>query len=76
MLTCGVAASNSIYNAYDLAFKTDPTSAFGGVIAFNKNVDLETAKEMNTRQFIEVVIAPGFDDDAIKEFANKENIRY
>ncbi len=72
---CGVAASNSIYNAYDLAFKTDPTSAFGGVIAFNKNVDLETAKEMNTRQFIEVVIAPGFDDGAIKEFANKENIR-
>ena len=72
---CGVAASNSIYNAYDLAFKTDPTSAFGGVIAFNKCVDLETAKEMNTRQFIEVVIAPGFDDGAIKEFANKENIR-
>ena len=72
---CGVAASNSIYNAYDLAFKTDPTSAFGGVIAFNKNVDLETAKEMNTRQFIEVVIAPGFDDGAIKEFSNKKNIR-
>ena len=72
---CGVAASNSIYNAYDLAFKTDPTSAFGGVIAFNKNVDFETAKEMNTRQFIEVVIAPGFDDGAIKEFANKKNIR-
>jgi len=72
---CGVAASNSIYNAYDLAFSTDPTSAFGGVIAFNKNVDLETAKEMNTRQFIEVVIAPGFDEDAIKEFSNKKNIR-
>ena len=71
---CGVAASNSIYNAYDLAFKTDPTSAFGGVIAFN-DVDFETAKEMNTRQFIEVVIAPGFDEDAIKEFANKKNIR-
>ena len=72
---CGVAVSNSIYNAYDLAFKTDPTSAFGGVIAFNKNVDLETAKEMNTRQFIEVVIAPGFDEGAIKEFSNKKNIR-
>ena len=72
---CGVAASNSIYNAYDLAFKTDPTSAFGGVIAFNKNVDFETAKEMNKRQFIEVVIAPGFDDGAIEEFANKKNIR-
>ena len=72
---CGVAASNSIYNAYDLAFKTDPTSAFGGVIAFNKNVDLETAKEMNSRQFIEVVIAPGFDEGAIKEFSNKKNIR-
>ncbi len=72
---CGVATSKSIYNAYDLAFKTDPTSAFGGVIAFNKNVDLKTAKEMNKRQFIEVVIAPGFDDGAIEEFANKKNIR-
>ena len=72
---CGVAASKSIYNAYDLAFKTDPTSAFGGVIAFNKNVDLKTAKEMNLRQFIEVVIAPGFDEDAIKEFSSKKNVR-
>ena len=72
---CGVATSKSIYNAYDLAFKTDPTSAFGGVIAFNKNVDLKTAKEMNLRQFIEVVIAPGFDEDAIKEFSSKKNVR-
>ena len=72
---CGVAASKSIYNAYDLAFKTDPTSAFGGVIAFNKNVDLKTAKEMNLRQFIEVVIAPGFDEDAIKEFSSKKKVR-
>tara|TARA_B100000287_G_C20658402_1_gene789301 strand:+ start:176 stop:1714 length:1539 start_codon:yes stop_codon:yes gene_type:complete len=72
---CGVAESNSIYNAYDLAYKTDPTSAFGGVIAFNKKIDFETAREMNSRQFIEVVIAPEFDEDAIKEFANKKNIR-
>ena len=72
---CGVAESNSIYNAYDLAYKTDPISAFGGVIAFNKKIDFETAREMNSRQFIEVVIAPEFDEDAIKEFVNKKNIR-
>jgi len=72
---CGVAESNSIYNAYDLAFKTDPTSAFGGIIAFNNTVDLVTAKEINTRQFVEVVIAPDYQKEAIKEFSNKKNIR-
>ena len=72
---CGVAESNNILNAYDLAFKTDPTSAFGGIIAFNNSVDLATAKEINKRQFVEVVIAPGFEKDAIEEFSNKKNIR-
>ena len=72
---CGVAEANSIDDAYDLAFKTDPTSAFGGIIAFNKTVNLSTAKEINNRQFVEVIIAPEFEEDAINEFANKKNIR-
>ena len=72
---CGVAESDSIYSAYDLAFKTDPTSAFGGIIAFNKPIDLPTAKEINNRQFVEVVIAPDYEKEAIKEFSNKKNVR-
>ena len=72
---CGVAESDNVYNAYDLAFKTDPTSAFGGIIAFNSLVDLATAKEINDRQFVEVVIAPGYEKEAIEEFSNKKNIR-
>ena len=72
---CGVAEANSIDDAYDLAFKTDPTSAFGGIIALNKKVDLATAKEINSRQFVEVIIAPEFEEEAINEFSNKKNIR-
>ena len=62
----------SIFNAYDLAFKTDPTSAFGGIIAFNKIIDHKTAQEINLRQFVEVVIAPGYEDEAVKEFSSKK----
>ena len=72
---CGVAESDSIYKAYDLAFKTDPTSAFGGIIAFNNTVDLATAKEINNRQFVEVVIAPDYQKEAIAEFSKKKNVR-
>ena len=72
---CGVAESDSIYNSYDLAFKTDPTSAFGGIIAFNNTVDLATAKEINNRQFVEVVIAPDYQKEAIAEFSKKKNVR-
>ena len=72
---CGVAEANSIDDAYDLAFKTDPTSAFGGIIALNKTVSLATAKEINSRQFVEVIIAPEFEEEAINEFSNKKNIR-
>ena len=67
---CGVAESESINEAYDLAFKTDPTSAFGGIIAFNKKLNKETAKEIN-----ELVIAPEYENEAIKEFSLKKNIR-
>ena len=72
---CGVAESDSIFIAYDLAYKTDPTSAFGGIIAFNKIIDHKTAQEINSRQFVEVVIAPDYEDEAVKEFSNKKNIR-
>ena len=72
---CGVSEAKSIYDAYDLAFKTDPTSAFGGIIAFNRDLDKATAEEINTRQFVEVVLATGFENAALKELAKKKNIR-
>ena len=72
---CGVAEANSISEAYDLAFKTDPTSAFGGIIAFNQTVDSDTAKVINERQFVEVIIAPEYEKEAIEEFSKKKNIR-
>ncbi len=72
---CGVAEANSISEAYDLAFKTDPTSAFGGIIAFNQTVDSYTARVINERQFVEVIIAPDYEKEAIEEFSKKKNIR-
>ena len=72
---CGVAESENIYDAYDLAFKTDPTSAFGGIIALNRMLDTKTAKEINSRQFVEVILATDFEDGAILEFAKKKNVR-
>lgn len=72
---CGVAEANSIFEAYDLAYKTDPTSAFGGIIAFNQTVGFDTAKEINQRQFVEVIIAPDYEKEAVEEFSKKKNIR-
>jgi phosphoribosylaminoimidazolecarboxamide formyltransferase/IMP cyclohydrolase len=73
---CGVAVSlDGIGRAYDLAFQTDPTSAFGGIIAFNREVDGATAQTMVERQFIEVVLAPSYTDEALKAFAKKSNVR-
>src|SRR6056300_1426708 len=72
---CGVAEANSVFNAYDLAFKTDPTSAFGGIIAFNRALDKKTAEEINARQFVEVVLATGFEEAALEELAKKKNVR-
>jgi phosphoribosylaminoimidazolecarboxamide formyltransferase/IMP cyclohydrolase len=72
---CGVAEATSAFEAYDLAFKTDPTSAFGGIIAFNQHVDDQTAEEINARQFVEVVLAPGFSEGALAAFAGKKNMR-
>ncbi|HSF70282.1 MAG TPA: bifunctional phosphoribosylaminoimidazolecarboxamide formyltransferase/IMP cyclohydrolase [Nitrospira sp.] len=71
---CGVALADSPVDAYVKARETDPVSAFGGVIAFNRPVDLAAAKEI-TSTFVEVVVAPGFADDALAELKRKKDLR-
>ncbi len=71
---CGVAVAGTPAEAYRNAFKTDPTSAFGGIIAFNREVDLETAEAVS-QQFMEVLIAPRISADATAAFAKKTNVR-
>ncbi len=71
---CGVATGRTAEQAYRRAFATDPTSAFGGIIAFNRPVDSATANAVNEK-FAEVVIAPAFDAGAIEAFAAKSNLR-
>ena len=72
---CGVAIGGTIQEAYDKAFKTDPTSAFGGIIAFNESLDAATAKAIIDRQFVEVIVAPEIDDAASAVLAEKKNVR-
>ena len=64
---CGVAVGQDAHEAYGKAFKTDPTSAFGGIIAFNRTVDGATAQEIN-KQFVEVLMAPGYTPEALAVF--------
>jgi phosphoribosylaminoimidazolecarboxamide formyltransferase/IMP cyclohydrolase len=71
---CGVAIGDSPKEAYVKAQKTDPVSAFGGVLAFNTQVDAQAAQEI-TKLFVEVVLAPGFSPEALEVFAEKPNIR-
>ena len=71
---CGVAVADGPFAAYRNAFLTDPTSAFGGIIAFNREVDAATAEAV-AKQFVEVVIAPGYEAAARKVFAAKQNVR-
>ncbi|VVE04183.1 bifunctional phosphoribosylaminoimidazolecarboxamide formyltransferase/IMP cyclohydrolase [Pandoraea aquatica] len=71
---CGVAVAASPAEAYAKAFQTDPTSAFGGIIAFNREVD-ETAAQAVAKQFVEVLLAPSFTDAAKQVFAAKQNVR-
>ena len=71
---CGVALGDSAAQAYGKAFQTDPTSAFGGIIAFNVPVD-EAAAQAVAKQFVEVLIAPDFSEGALKVFAAKANTR-
>lgn len=72
---CGVAMSYNILQAYQRAFQTDPTSAFGGIIAFNRELDHETAKTIVDQQFVEVIIAPSISERAKTVIAAKQNIR-
>jgi phosphoribosylaminoimidazolecarboxamide formyltransferase/IMP cyclohydrolase len=72
---CGVAVAASLREAYDRAFRTDPTSAFGGIIAFNQPLDGETARTIVERQFVEVIIAPEVEPEAREACAKKENVR-
>lgn len=72
---CGVASAHSALEAYDRAHATDPTSAFGGVIAFNTEVDQETAATVTGRQFVELMIAPAFSPAALEVLSAKQNLR-
>jgi phosphoribosylaminoimidazolecarboxamide formyltransferase/IMP cyclohydrolase len=72
---CGVAVAATIREAYDRAYRTDPTSAFGGIIAFNRALDAETAAAIVERQFVEVIVAPSVDAEAREACAKKENVR-
>jgi len=72
---CGVAVAATPEEAYDRAFRTDPTSAFGGIIAFNRPLDAATAHAIAQRQFVEVVVAPAVDSGAIGALAAKKNVR-
>jgi phosphoribosylaminoimidazolecarboxamide formyltransferase/IMP cyclohydrolase len=72
---CGVAVAATVGEAYDRAFRTDPTSAFGGIIAFNRPLDGTTARTIVERQFVEVVVAPEFETEAREACARKENVR-
>ena len=71
---CGVAVAETPFAAYRNAFLTDPTSAFGGIIAFNRTVDAESAESV-AKQFVEVVIAPSYSPEALAVFASKQNVR-
>ena len=72
---CGVAIGADIGQAYELAFATDPTSAFGGIIAFNRELDATTARAIIERQFVEVIIAPSVAPEAAELVAAKKNVR-
>lgn len=72
---CGVSVAESMEQAYELAYRTDPVSAFGGIIAFNAPLNAATAKLIVGRQFAEVIVAPQIEDGALSVLAEKPNIR-
>ena len=71
---CGVAIAATPLEAYRTAFATDPTSAFGGIIAFNREVGVDVVEAV-AEQFVEVLVAPGYRDDALAAIARKVNVR-
>lgn len=72
---CGVAMGETVQAAYERAYQTDPTSAFGGIIAFNRELDADTAALILERQFVEVIIAPSISEGARTAAARKKNVR-
>lgn len=72
---CGVACTSKLDKAYDYAYKTDPTSAFGGIITFNKKVSSKLIEKIINRQFVEVIAAPSFDKKSLDVIKQKPNIR-
>ncbi|HKE46306.1 MAG TPA: bifunctional phosphoribosylaminoimidazolecarboxamide formyltransferase/IMP cyclohydrolase [Steroidobacteraceae bacterium] len=72
---CGVAIASDIGVAYAKAYRTDPTSAFGGIIAFNRPLDGQAAQSILRQQFVEVILAPSFDAAALEALKAKENVR-
>jgi len=72
---CGAALANNAQHAYERAYTKDPTSAFGGIIAFNRELDMETAKSIIERQFVEVIVAPSVSSGAREVLARKQNVR-
>lgn len=71
---CGVASASTIYEAYMKAYEADPVSIFGGIVAANREIDAQTAAEIN-KIFIEIVIAPSYTDEALEILKRKKNIR-
>ncbi len=72
---CGVALGDNLLEAYERAYSTDPESAFGGIIAFNRELDAETARAIVERQFVEVIIAPAIHSEACEVVSAKKNVR-
>jgi phosphoribosylaminoimidazolecarboxamide formyltransferase / IMP cyclohydrolase len=72
---CGVALGSSLLEAYERAYAVDPTSAFGGIIAFNRPLDAATARTIVERQFVEVIVAPEVTEEARAPLAAKKNVR-
>ncbi len=72
---CGVALGKTLLEAYERAYTTDPTSAFGSIIAFNQPLDAATARRIIERHFVEVLVAPSIEDEALPILAGKSNLR-
>jgi phosphoribosylaminoimidazolecarboxamide formyltransferase / IMP cyclohydrolase len=72
---CGAARCSSIADAYALAYRTDPTSAYGGIIAFNRELDAATARAIIDQQFVEVILAPSVSQEAKSILAARDNVR-
>ncbi|HPF25618.1 MAG TPA: bifunctional phosphoribosylaminoimidazolecarboxamide formyltransferase/IMP cyclohydrolase [Steroidobacteraceae bacterium] len=72
---CGVAVAGTALAAYGSAYRTDPTSAFGGIIAFNRTLDAATCRKLLEQQFVEVIVAPAIAPDALPLLAGKPNVR-